>query len=244
MGRFSERVALITGGTRGIGRAVAALLAQGGARVALCGRDAESAVATAQALGHGVRGYGCDVADPAAVDALVERVTGDLGPIGILVNNAGITRDGLLMRMKPEAWAEVLQTNLTGAFYCCRAVARGMLRQRYGRIVNVSSVVGLHGQAGQSNYAAAKAGLVGFTKAYAREVASRNITVNAVAPGYIETGMTSGMDAAAVTEALSRIPLGRAGTPEDVAGAIGFLVSDEAAYVTGTVLTVDGGLGM
>jgi 3-oxoacyl-[acyl-carrier protein] reductase len=241
---MKDKVALITGGTRGIGRACAARLAAEGAKVALCGRHADTAATAAAEIGMGTRGYACDVADPAQVDALVAQVTEDLGVISILVNNAGITRDGLLMSMKDAAWEEVLRTNLNGVFYLCRATARGMIKQRYGRIINLSSVVGVHGQGGQANYSAAKAGIIGFTKAYAQEVASRNITVNAIAPGYITTEMTGGLSEKQIAAILERIPAGRAGTPEDVAACVAFLASDAAAYITGHVLAVDGGLGM
>lgn len=244
MGRFEGRVALVTGGTRGIGRACAELLAQEGARVALCGRRVEAARQAAQEIGHDAVGFACDVTLPEAVDEMVAEVGKTLGPVAILVNNAGVTADGLLARMKDEHWATVLQTNLTGAFHLCRAAARDMLRQRYGRIVSVSSIVGLHGQSGQTNYCAAKAGLIGFTKAYAREVGSRNITVNAVAPGYVTTDMTAGLPEEGVKRILEQIPLKRLGTPDDVARAVAFLGSEEAAYITGAVLCVDGGLGM
>jgi 3-oxoacyl-[acyl-carrier protein] reductase len=242
--RFDGKVVLVTGGTRGIGRACALRFAQEGARVALCGRDGDKAAQTASELGYEVRGFGCDVGDAESVNQLIETVNLELGPIAILVNNAGITRDGLLMRMKDEDWGVVIQTNLNGAFHTCRAAARSMIKQRYGRIINLTSIVGIHGQAGQANYSAAKAGIIGFTKAYAQEVASRNITVNAVAPGLIVTDMTAGLGETATQEITDRIPLKRAGTPEDVAAAVAFLASDDAAYITGAVLQVDGGLGM
>ena len=248
MSEFEGKVVLVTGGTRGIGRACAALFAREGARVVLCGRNADTATAAAEEIrqdtGGDVRGFEADVADPVAVDALVKSVTEALGPVGILVNNAGITRDGLLMRMKDEQWAAVLNTNLNGVFHCCRAVTRGMLKQRYGRISNISSVIGVHGQAGQANYAAAKAGLIGFTKSLAQELASRTITVNVVAPGYIETDMTAGFSEEMRRAILDRIPLGRHGASQEVAEAVRFLASDAAAYITGIVLPIDGGLGM
>jgi len=175
---------------------------------------------------------------------LFAHVQEDLGPVGILVNNAGLTQDGLLARMKDEQWRSVIEANLGGAFYACRAAARQMLKQRYGRIINITSIVGLHGQAGQTNYSAAKAGLIGFTKAYAQEVGSRNITVNAIAPGYIATDMTAGIGEDTVRALIERIPLRRAGLPQDVAAAAAFLASEDAAYITGAVLCVDGGLGM
>lgn len=241
---LAGKIALVTGGTRGIGRACVERLCADGATVALCGRSVEAAEAVATEIGGSARGYGCDIADPEQVNALIESVTNDLGPIAILVNNAGIARDGLLMRMKDEDWETVLRTNLTGAFYTCRAAARSMIKQRYGRIINLSSVVGIHGQGGQANYSAAKAGIIGFTKAYAQEVASRNITVNAVAPGYIETDMTSDLSAKQVGAILERVPVKRAGTSEEVAHCVSFLASDLAGYITGEVLTIDGGLGM
>jgi 3-oxoacyl-[acyl-carrier protein] reductase len=216
--------------------------------VALCGRTAAGAEAAAHELaqetGGQVIGYGTDVADPDAVDAMVKTLGEALGPIGILVNNAGITRDGLLMRMKEDDWTSVLTTNLTGAFHCCRAASRAMVKQRYGRIINVSSVIGLHGQAGQSNYAAAKAGLIGFSKSLAQELASRNVTVNVVAPGYVETDMTASLSEETRKAVLERIPLGRPGTVNEIAATVAFLASDAAAYITGAVLQVDGGLGM
>ncbi|MBI2426018.1 MAG: 3-oxoacyl-[acyl-carrier-protein] reductase [Candidatus Hydrogenedentes bacterium] len=236
--------ALVTGGTRGIGKACAHALHAAGARVALCGRNEDSARAVAAEIGEGALGFGCDIGDSAAVDQLLKSVTEAFGGLDILVNNAGITRDGLLMRMKNEHWDDVLRTNLNSAFYTCRAAAKAMLKNRYGRIINMSSVVGIHGQGGQANYAAAKAGLIGFSKAYAQEVASRNITVNVIAPGYIATDMTADLGEAATSAVLERVPLKRVGTPEDIASAVVFLASKESAYITGAVLSVDGGLGM
>ena len=244
MSEFLDRVVLVTGGTRGIGRACAALFAGEGARVALCGRSEETAVAAAEAIGDEVRGYEADVADARAVNNLVKTVTEELGPIGVLVNNAGIARDGLALRMKDDAWRAVIAANLDGAFYCCRAVARGMVKQRQGRIINIASIVGLRGQAGQTNYAASKAGLIGLTKALARELAPRYVTVNAVAPGYVETDMTHGFTEETREALIAQIPLQRPGAVEEVAQAVRFLASDAAAYITGTVLTVDGGLAM
>lgn len=244
MGEFEGKVVVVTGGTRGIGRACAEMFAREGARVALCGRSAEAAEAAAASLPGEALGIEADIADAAAVDALFRRVEEAFGPAGILVNNAGITSDGLLMRMKDDDWDRVIGTNLTGAFHCCRAAARGMVKQRWGRIVMVSSVIGLRGQAGQSNYAAAKAGLLGFTKALAQELASRNITVNAVAPGFIETDMTAGIPEKHREGILGRIPMGRTGACDEVAAAVRFFASEAASYTTGAVLTVDGGLSM
>ena len=244
MSDLKDAVVLITGGTRGIGRACAELFASLGAKVAICGRGKEAAEKAAAEIGANVKGYGCDISSPASVDALIDQVTEDLGTIQVLVNNAGITRDGLLMRMKDEQWAEVLQTNLTGAFYTCRAAAKTMLKARYGRIINIGSVVGLRGQAGQSNYAAAKAGIIGFTKAYAQEVASRNITVNVIAPGYIATDMTAELGEKATAAIVDHIPMKRVGQPEDIAHAVVFLASPQAGYITGATLSVDGGIGM
>jgi 3-oxoacyl-[acyl-carrier protein] reductase len=241
---FEGKVVLVTGGTRGIGKACAAAFAAEGAKVAICGRNAETAAAAANEIGHGTRGYGADMADPAAVDALVKAVAADLGPVGILVNNAGVVRDGLLMRMKNDDWDTVIAADLSGPFYCCRAVARDMVKGRWGRIINISSVIGLHGQAGQANYAAAKAGLIGFTKALAQELGSRNVTVNAVAPGYITTDMTSSIPEEARKVIIQRTPLGREGTPEEIASVVKFLAGDGASYITGAVIQVDGGLGM
>ncbi|MFA7693526.1 MAG: 3-oxoacyl-[acyl-carrier-protein] reductase [Candidatus Hydrogenedentales bacterium] len=241
---FQDKVVLITGGTRGIGLACAAYFAKEGAQVALCGRDASRAQEAAETISDTCLGLAADISNPDAASALVKSVTAHFGALHILVNNAGVTHDGLLMRMTDEQWRTVMQTNLDGVFYLTRAVSRVMIRQRFGRIINIGSVVGLHGQAGQCNYAAAKAGLVGFTKACARELAPRHITVNLVAPGFVETDMTAAMTPAMREEALKRIPLNRSGLPEDIAPLVAFLASDQAAYITGTVIPVDGGLGM
>ena len=237
------KVALVTGGSRGIGAAISRELAGAGARVAVnyrAGRQAAEALATEL----GGCAFGADVADPEAVKALVEGVEAALGPVDILVNNAGITRDTLIVRMSDEEWNEVVDTNLRGIFNTCRVVARGMLKRRSGVIVNLTSVVGLHGNAGQTNYAASKAGIVGFTKALAKELGSRGVRVNAVAPGYISTELTNVLPDELKELILGATPLGRLGDPEDVAGAVRFLCSDEAGFVTGAVLQVDGGLGM
>ncbi|HEY9448861.1 MAG TPA: 3-oxoacyl-[acyl-carrier-protein] reductase [Gemmatimonadaceae bacterium] len=245
---LSGRVALVTGGTRGIGREIAAALAGCGAGVALVGRDAARAEETARALasaGNGnVRGFAADVADTADVTRMVERVVSEMGSLDILVNNAGVTRDNILLRLKDDDWDMVLDTNLRGAFAAIRAAARGMMKRRWGRIINIASVVGMVGNTGQSNYAASKAGLIGLTKSVAKELASRNILANAIAPGFIETDMTAAMTPEAREELGSRIPLGRLGTPADVAGLTAFLASDHAAYITGQVFVVDGGMVM
>ena len=248
MNSFQGKAILVTGGTRGIGRACAAAFAESGGSVAICGRSQDTALEAAQRISEEtkgtVRGYAADMADGASVDALVKQVNDDLGPIAVLVNNAGITRDGLLMRMKDDDWFAVMRTNLDGVFYCCRAVSRGMLKQRYGRIINISSVIGIHGQAGQSNYAAAKAGMIGFSKSLAQELATRNVTVNVVAPGYIETDMTAGITGDMQEVLLKRIPAGRVGRPEEIASVVRFLAGDGASYITGAVIPADGGLGM
>ena len=241
------RVSLVTGASRGIGRAIARELAAQGATV-LCGaRDQEKLAATVAAIvaeGGKALAVPLDVADRASVEAAFAAVLAAHGRLDHLVNNAGITRDNLVLRMKAEDWRDVLDTNLTGVFLCTQAALRPMLKQRMGRIVSVTSVVGLTGNAGQANYAASKAGVVGFTKSVAREVASRSITVNAVAPGFVETDMTAAMTDKAREALTSLIPLGRVGQPEDVAAAVAFLVSDRAAYITGQVLSVDGGFHM
>ena len=240
------QIALVTGASRGIGRAVALALAAEGAEVvvnyASSPEAAEAVVAEIQAKGGSAYALKADVSDEASVDDLIKTVLKRSERIDVLVNNAGITRDGLLMRMKTEDWQAVINLNLTGVFLCTRAVARPMLKQRSGRIINITSVVGLMGNAGQANYAAAKAGVVGLTRSSAKEMASRGITVNAVAPGFIATDMTKDLEADAI---LSAIPLGRFGSPDQVAGAVRFLAADPAAaYITGQVLQVDGGMVM
>jgi 3-oxoacyl-[acyl-carrier protein] reductase len=241
---LTDKTALITGGTRGIGQACAALFIEQGARVVICSRNTDQAEHAAALLGPACEGYGCDVTDSESVKALVETVVKRLGTLHILVNNAGAHSDGLLMRMKDEQWEKIIQTNLNSVFFACRAACRHMIKQRYGRIINIGSIVGLHGQSGQCNYAASKSALIGFTRSCARELASRNITANLVVPGLINTDMTAGMSASMRDEVLSRIPAGRAGTPRDVAPIVAFLASETAGYITGTVIPVDGGLGM
>ena len=239
---LTGKVALVTGSTRGIGRAIAQALHAAGAAVAVHGRDAARAREVAAALGAGTVGVAAELTDAAQVAAAVTGVEKALGPVDILVNNAGLTRDNLLLRLSEADWDAVLDANLKGAFLCTRAVLRGMMKRGGGRIVNLTSVVGLTGNKGQANYAASKAGLIGFTKSVAREYASRQVLVNAVAPGYIATDMTDALPEAARAALLEQIALGRLGRPEDVAGAVLWLASDLAAYVTGQVLVVDGGL--
>ena len=241
---LTGKVAFVTGGTRGIGFAIAGKLGESGARIAISGRDEGRAAEAASRLGGNVMGVACDVADEAQVEQAVAAIEGGLGPVDILVNNAGITRDNILLRLDGAAWDEVLDTNLKGAFHTTRAVIKGMMKRRRGRIINISSIVGLTGNKGQANYAASKAGLIGFTKAVAREYASRGITANCVAPGYIETDMTNALPEDARKALLDSIVLGRLGQPEDIAGAVLYLASDLAAYVTGQVLVVDGGMTM
>ncbi len=248
MSDFSDEVVLVTGGTRGIGRGLVKAFARAGAKVALCGRGADAAAEAADAVAKKtsatVIGVQADISSSDDVDRMIAEVGEKLGPIRVLVNNAGITKDALLLRMKNEQWEEVIGANLTGTFYCSRAVAKGMLKERYGRIVNISSIVGVHGQAGQANYAAAKSGLIGFTKSLAQEFAKRNVTANVIAPGYFITDMTSGLGEAAHGKFIERIPVGREGSIEELAHSVMFLASKEASYITGQVLSVDGGMGM
>ena len=244
---LENQVALVTGAGRGIGKAIALRLAGEGARVACCGRtlaNVEATVAAIVAAGGQAKAYAVDVADAGQVTATCEQVFQDFSRVDVLVNNAGVTRDQLLLRISEADWDAVLDTNLKGAFLFTKAISRAMLKQRSGRIVNISSISGLTGNAGQSNYAASKAGLIGFTKSAAKELASRGITVNAVAPGFIVTDMTAVLGADVQEQLKARIALGRLGEPEDIANAVLFLASNLAGYVTGQVLTVDGGLVM
>jgi 3-oxoacyl-[acyl-carrier protein] reductase len=237
------KVAVVTGGSRGIGRSIAAHLAEAGARVAVVARDeARAAAAAAELPGEGHAGFGCDVADGGAVDALVKQVEKDLGSLDVLVNNAGVTGDNLLVRLSDDEWDRVLDTNLKGTFNTIRAASRGMMRRRDGRIINITSVVGLTGNKGQANYAASKAGVIGLTKSVAKELASRNILCNAVAPGYIETEMTAELGESVREALLGQIALGRLGRGDDIASVVRFLAGPGAAYITGQVIVVDGGM--
>jgi 3-oxoacyl-[acyl-carrier protein] reductase len=241
---LTGRTALVTGSTRGIGRAIAEALAGAGARVAVVGRDQAKAAETAAAIGSGAQGFGAEIGDPASIVALVEAVEKGFGQIDILVNNAGLTRDNILFRIKDEDWDTVIDANLRGAFVAIRAASRGMMKRRWGRIINIASIVGITGNKGQANYAASKAGLIGLTKSVAKELGSRNVLVNAVAPGFIETDMTAAMTPAARAALSGQIPLERLGSPRDVAGVVAFLASDYASYITGQTLVVDGGMVM
>jgi 3-oxoacyl-[acyl-carrier protein] reductase len=246
MMRMADRVAVVTGSSRGIGRAVAERLAQEGARVVVNYRErqdaADAVVAGIAAAGGTAIAVGADVALAEGAKALVEAARQAFGSLDVLVNNAGITRDGLLMAMSEDDWDGVIATNLRSVFLMSRAAVRPMMKQRRGRIINITSIAGLGGNAGQTNYAAAKAGIVGFTKSLAKEVGARGVTVNAVAPGYVPTDLTGGLPEALIAEATRLTPLGRLGTVDDVAGAVAFLASDDAAFITGQVLRVDGGM--
>lgn len=247
MSQLANQIAVVTGAGRGIGRAIALKFAAEGADVACVSRTAENSEKVAgeiRALGRKAWAYAVDVSDAASVNAAADKILSDAGRVDILVNNAGVTRDGLLMRMSDEDWDTVLNTNLKGAFNFTRALSRSFIKQRSGRIINVASIIGLIGNAGQCNYAASKAGLIGFTQSAAREMASRGITVNAIAPGFIETDMTAGLKDEWKAELLKKIPLNCLGQSEDVAHAALFLASPGARYVTGQVLTVDGGMVM
>jgi 3-oxoacyl-[acyl-carrier protein] reductase len=247
MNQLQNQVAVITGAGRGIGRAIALKFAEAGADLVCLSRTAENSEKIAneiRARGRKAWAFAVDVAEAAAVNAAAEKILTECGSVDILVNNAGVTRDGLLLRMSETDWDTVLDTNLKGAFLVTQAFLRAFIKQRRGRIINISSVIGLIGNAGQANYAASKAGLIGFTKAVAREVASRGITVNAIAPGFIETDMTAELRAELKAAILKEIPMGRFGSADDIAGAALFLAGDQAAYITGQVLTVDGGMVM
>jgi 3-oxoacyl-[acyl-carrier protein] reductase len=245
---FTDRVAIVTGSSRGIGRAIAERLASAGARVVINYRGSEAeaneVVANIQAGGGQAIAVQADVSNPAQVEALIDTAKKAYGRIDILVNNAGTTRDTLLVRMTEQDWDVVLDTNLKGAFNCIKAVSRQMMRQKYGRIVNITSVSGIAGNAGQANYAAAKAGLIGLTKTVAKELGSRGITCNAVAPGFVPTALTASLPTDLINTAIERTPLGRMGAPEDMAAAVAFLASDDASFITGQVLAVDGGLAL
>ena len=240
---LTGKIALVTGSTRGIGRAIASTLAECGAIVAIVGRN-QATTDTVAAEIPGARGFVCDVSEPLQIVSLVEAVEKHFGSCDILVNNAGITKDNLMLRMKDEDWDTVLDANLRSAFVATRAVSRGMMKRRWGRIVNITSIVGLIGNKGQANYAASKAGLIGLTKSVAKELASRNILCNAVAPGFIETEMTAAMTPEAKAAMSGQIPLERLGAPGDIAATVAFLSSEYASYITGQVLVVDGGLAM
>lgn len=239
---LTGRTAFVTGSTRGIGRAIAEAFHAAGAKVAVVGRSQENATEVASAIGPNAKGYACDVTQPETIRSALAACEAELGPVDILVNNAGLTRDNLLIRLSEDDWNEVLAANLTGAFVATQAVIKGMMKRRHGRIINITSVVGVTGNAGQANYAASKAGLIGFSKSVAKEYAARGVLVNCVAPGFIETDMTAGLPEAARAALLESIPLGRLGAPSDIAGTVTFLASELGAYITGQVLVVDGGM--
>ncbi|MDH5642953.1 MAG: 3-oxoacyl-[acyl-carrier-protein] reductase [Gemmatimonadota bacterium] len=241
---LSGKVAVVTGGSRGIGLACAERLVEVGAQVGLIARDKDRVEKAAKSLGIEAFGVAADVSDAEQAQNAISQIEEKLGPVDILVNNAGLTRDGLLVRMSEADWDDVLNVNLKGAFHLTKAIARGMMKRRFGRIINITSVVGLMGNAGQANYAASKAGLIGFTKATARELASRNVLVNAIAPGYIETDMTDALSEDVKTALMGQIPLGRLGQGSDIANSVVFLSSDLAGYITGQVMVVDGGMVM
>lgn len=241
---FQDQVVIVTGASRGIGRAIAAAFAAKGAKVACVATTLANATATAETIGDSARAYACDVSDSASVEVLFEAILADLGTPSVLVNNAGITRDGLIIRMKEEDWDRVLAVNLKGAYNCIRAAAKPMMKARYGRIINITSIIGQTGAAGQANYAASKAGLIGLTKSIAKELGARNITCNAVAPGFITTDMTAELSDDFRAHVEKSAPAGRLGTPEDIAGAVVFLAEASSSYITGQTLTVDGGLSL
>ena len=242
---FEGKVAIVTGGSRGIGLAVAQALAQDGAQVAVLARNGERAEAALETLaGEGHAAHACDVADSASCTRTVRSIEADQGPVAVLINNAGIARDNILLRLRDADWSDVIATNLGGSFNMIRATARPMMKRRAGSIVNISSVIGLMGNPGQANYAASKAGLHGLTRSVARELASRNIRCNAVAPGFIHTDMTAGLTTAVTDDLTRRIPLNRLGTPADVACVVRFLAGSEARYITGQIIAVDGGMTM
>ncbi len=244
---FSGKIVLVTGAGRGIGKATALAFARAGADIACVSRtqtNAEQVAGEIRALGRKAHAYAVDVAKPAEIEATTKKILSDFGQVHVLVNNAGVTRDDLLMRMSEADWNTVIDTNLSGAFYFIRALSRSFLKQRSGRIINITSIIGLIGNAGQANYSASKAGLIGLTKSVARELASRTITCNAIAPGFIETDMTTGLKDEVRTKLLENVPLARLGKPEDVAACALFLASPAASYITGQVLTVDGGMVM
>ncbi|MDV7103954.1 3-oxoacyl-ACP reductase FabG [Vibrio sp. TH_r3] len=244
MNNLEGKIALVTGASRGIGRAIAELLVERGATVIGTATSEGGAAAISEYLGENGKGFALNVTEPESIPDLIKTITTEFGSLDILVNNAGITRDNLLMRMKDDEWTDIIDTNLTSIFRLSKAVLRGMMKKRDGRIINVGSVVGTMGNAGQANYAAAKAGVIGFTKSMAREVASRGVTVNTVAPGFIETDMTKALNDEQRAATLSQVPAGRLGDPREIAAAVAFLASPDAAYITGETLHVNGGMYM